>query len=115
AAICGSDLHFYTGKAPLSSGDTMGHEGVGVVEEAGPGVRRFRPGDRVVLSFDVACRHCWYCLLGQTSLCEEFRTYGAGPFGGDLRGAQAERVRVPYADTNLLAIPQGMEDEQAIF
>ena len=115
AAICGSDLHFYRGKAPLSPGDTIGHEGVGVVEAVGPDVQRFVPGDRVVLSFDVVCGHCWYCLHGQTSLCEEFRNLGAGPFGGNLGGAQAERVRVPYADTNLLAIPEGMEDERALF
>jgi threonine dehydrogenase-like Zn-dependent dehydrogenase len=115
AAICGSDLHFYTGKAPLSPGDTIGHEGVGVVEQAGPGVERFKRGDRVVLAFDVVCGHCWYCLRGQTSLCEEFRVFGAGPFGGRLGGTQAERVRVPYADTNLLAIPEGMEDERGLF
>src|SRR5256885_3786690 len=115
AAICGSDLHFYTGKAPLSPGDTIGHEAVGVVEEVGPEVERFRPGDRVVLAFDVVCGHCWYCRQGQTSLCEDFRNLGAGTFGGGLGGAQAERVRVPFADTNLLAIPAGMEDERAIF
>jgi threonine dehydrogenase-like Zn-dependent dehydrogenase len=115
AAICGSDLHFYNGKAPLSAGDTIGHEGVGVVEEVGPGVVRFAPGDRVVLSFDVVCGHCWYCRHGQTSLCDEFRNLGAGTFGGGLGGTQAEKVRVPYADVNLLAIPEGMEDERALF
>jgi threonine dehydrogenase-like Zn-dependent dehydrogenase len=115
AAICGSDLHFYNGKAPLSPGDPIGHEGVGVVEQAGPGVERFRPGDRVVLSFDVVCGNCWYCRHGQTSLCEELRNFGAGLFGGGLGGTQAEKVRVPYADTNLLAIPDGMQDERALF
>ena len=115
AAICGSDLHFVTGKAPLSPGDTLGHEAVGVVDEVGPSVERFRQGDRVVVAFDIACGQCWFCLRGQTSLCKEFRNLGAGPFGGSLGGAQAERVRVPYADTNLLAIPEGMEDERALF
>jgi threonine dehydrogenase-like Zn-dependent dehydrogenase len=115
AAICGSDLHFYTGKAPLSPGDTIGHEGVGVVEAVGSGVRRFEPGDRVVLAFDIVCGDCWYCRRGQTSLCEDFRNLGAGPFGGSLGGAQAERVRIPHADVNLLAIPEGMEDERALF
>jgi threonine dehydrogenase-like Zn-dependent dehydrogenase len=115
AAICGSDLHFFRGKAPLSPGDTMGHEGVGVVEEAGPQVERFRAGDRVVIAFDIVCGHCWFCRHGQSSLCEDFRTLGAGPFGGALGGAQAERVRVPYADTNLLRIPEGMGDEEALF
>jgi threonine dehydrogenase-like Zn-dependent dehydrogenase len=115
AAICGSDLHFFHGKAPLSPGDTIGHEGVGVVEGVGPDVERFAPGDRVVIAFDIACGHCWFCLHGQTSLCEDFRNLGAGPFGGGLGGTQAELVRVPYADTNLLRIPIDMEDERAIF
>ena len=53
AAICGSDLHFYHGKAPLMPGDGIGHEGVGIVEEVGPDAERFRQGDRVVMSFDI--------------------------------------------------------------
>jgi threonine dehydrogenase-like Zn-dependent dehydrogenase len=115
SAICGSDLHFYTGKAPMSPGDGIGHEGVGVVEEVGSGVRRFSPGDRVVIAFDNVCGECWFCERGQTSLCDEFRNFGAGPFGAGLGGTQADRVRVPWADTNLLAIPPGMEDERALF
>ena len=115
AAICGSDLHFYTGKAPMSPGDTIGHEGIGVIERVGPEVERFRPGQRVVIAFDIVCGHCWFCRQGQTSLCEEFRNLGAGPFGGGLGGTQAELVRVPYADVNLLAVPNGLEDERALF
>jgi alcohol dehydrogenase len=115
AAICGSDLHFLAGKAPLSPGDTLGHEAVGVVEAVGPEVVWFKPGDRVVASFDIVCGHCWFCARGQTSLCQEFRTLGAGPFGGGLGGAQAELVRIPHADTNLLAVPEDMEDERALF
>jgi threonine dehydrogenase-like Zn-dependent dehydrogenase len=115
AAICGSDLHFYNGKAPLSPGDGIGHEGVGVVEAVGPEVETFRPGERVVMAFDIVCGHCWFCRRGQTALCEDFRGLGLGPFGGSLGGAQAELVRVPYADWNLLAVPDGMEDERALF
>jgi threonine dehydrogenase-like Zn-dependent dehydrogenase len=115
AAICGSDLHFYNGKAPLSPGDGIGHEGVGAVEAVGPEVETFRPGDRVVVAFDIVCGHCWFCRRGQTALCEDFRGLGLGPFGGSLGGAQAELVRVPYADWNLLAVPDGMEDERALF
>jgi threonine dehydrogenase-like Zn-dependent dehydrogenase len=115
AAICGSDLHFYTGKAPLSPGDGIGHEGMGVVEAVGPDVRSFKRGDRVVISFDVACGECWFCRRGQTSLCVDFKNFGAGPFGGGLGGMQAEAVRVPIADVNLLAIPEDMEDERALF
>jgi len=69
----------------------------------------------VVVAFDIVCGHCWFCLHGQTSLCEEFRMLGIGAWGGGLGGAQAERVRVPFADVNLLAIPEGMEDERALF
>jgi threonine dehydrogenase-like Zn-dependent dehydrogenase len=115
AAICGSDLHLVTGKAPLYAGDTVGHEAVGIVETVGPRVERFVPGDRVVLAFNVACGTCWFCLRGQSSLCEDFRNLGAGTFGGGLGGAQAERVRVPFADVNMLRVPGEMSDEGALF
>lgn len=115
SAICGSDLHFFHGKAPMSPGDTIGHEAVGTVVQAGPEVHRFAPGDRVVIAFDNVCGRCWFCANGQTSLCEEFRNLGAGPFGGGLGGAQAELVRVPNGDWNLLRIPDGMPDERALF
>ena len=113
AAICGSDLHFVHGKAPLDPGETIGHEAVGVVEAVGAGVSRFRVGQRVVVSFDIACGTCWFCRAGQTQLCTSFRNLGAGAFGGDLGGAQAELVRVPFADTNLLAVPDALDDEHA--
>ena len=115
SGICGSDLHFYHGKAPLMPGETIGHEAVGVVEQTGPEVGRFKEGDGVVVAFNIACGHCWFCQHGQTTLCEEFRNLGAGLFGGGLGGAQAELVRVPNADTNLLSIPEGIEDERALF
>jgi threonine dehydrogenase-like Zn-dependent dehydrogenase len=114
SGICGSDLHFYRGLVPLLPGETIGHQAVGTVEEAGPGVERFKEGDRVVVSVDIVCGHCWFCRREQTSLCEDFRNLGAGTWGGSLGGAQAELVRVPVADTNLLAIPAGMEDERAL-
>lgn len=115
SAICGSDLHFLHGKAPISPGEGMGHEAVGVVEAAGPDVARFVPGDRVVVAFDIVCGRCWFCQRGQTQLCEDFRNLGAGAFGGGLAGAQAERLRVPVADVNLLEIPDGVGDEAALF
>src|SRR3972149_4220347 len=65
-AICGSDLHFFHGKAPLDPGETIGHEAVGVVEATGPGVRGFAPGARVVVAFDIVCGECWFCRRGQT-------------------------------------------------
>jgi threonine dehydrogenase-like Zn-dependent dehydrogenase len=115
SAICGSDLHFYHGKAPLIPGEQIGHEGVGVVEEVGDGVSKFRPGDRVVLSFNAVCGECWFCTHGQHSLCDDFKNLGAGMAAGGLGGTQAELVRMPGADLNLLKVPEGMEDERALF
>jgi threonine dehydrogenase-like Zn-dependent dehydrogenase len=115
SAICGSDLHLVEGRVPLLPGETIGHEAVGVVEEIGPAVERFSAGTRVVVAFDNACGHCWFCRRGQTALCEEFRNLGGGTFGGSLGGAQAERLRVPYADTNLLPVPDEVDDERALF
>jgi 2-desacetyl-2-hydroxyethyl bacteriochlorophyllide A dehydrogenase len=114
-AICGSDLHFFHGKAPIDPGDILGHEAVGVVAEAGPDVRDFAAGDRVVVAFNIACGRCWFCERGETQLCEEFRNLGAGAFGGGLAGAQAELVRVPYADGNLLRVPEEVGDDRALF
>jgi threonine dehydrogenase-like Zn-dependent dehydrogenase len=115
SAICGSDLHFYHQKTPMAPGDVMGHEAVGVVEAVGPEVTGFSRGDRVVVAFDIACGTCWFCRSGQTQLCDRSAVLGAGTFGGDLPGAQAELVRVPWAATNLLAVPEGVEDERALF
>jgi threonine dehydrogenase-like Zn-dependent dehydrogenase len=115
SAICGSDLHFFHGKAPMDPGDVMGHEAVGVVSSVGAGVTRFAPGDRVVVAFNIACGTCWFCARGETQLCEDFRNLGAGAFGGGLPGAQATHVRVPFADVNLLAIPEDIDDERALF
>jgi len=115
SAICGSDLHFLHGKTPIEPGEGIGHEAVGVVESVGAEAAGIEPGDRVVVSFNVVCGRCWFCRNGQTQLCEDFRNFGAGTFGGSLPGAQAERLRVPNADVNLLSIPQGVEDEAALF
>jgi threonine dehydrogenase-like Zn-dependent dehydrogenase len=115
AGICGTDLHFLHGRAPMSAGDPLGHEAVGVVEAVGAGVTRFAPGERVVVAFNIVCGECWFCRRGQTSLCHEFRNLGAGPFGAGLGGAQADLVRVPRADVNLHAVPAAVEDERALF
>ncbi len=115
AAICGSDLHFFHGKAPMEPGTTMGHEAVGVVEQVGDDVRLISAGDRVVTSFHIACGACWFCHAGQSGLCERHRILGGGPFGGDLDGTQAGFVRVPIADVNLLPVPERVDDEVALF
>ena len=115
AAICGSDLHFVHGKTPTAPGEVLGHEAVGTVEAIGAEVGSVRPGDRVVLSFAVACGRCWFCARGETNLCEHAAVFGAGSFGGNLPGTQAEMVRVPWADVNLLAVPPGVDDDRAVF
>lgn len=116
AAICGSDLHLLHGRIPgLRPGSVIGHEFVGVVEDAGAGVSRVRAGDRVVGSFLVVCGECWYCARGIFNFCDRMWVLGYGMFTGDLDGAQAEYVRIPSADHNLHAVDASLTDEQALF
>ena len=115
SAICGSDLHWYHGKAPMAPGEQLGHEGVGTIESVGSAVRNFAAGDRVVMAFNIVCGACWFCKQGQTSLCESFRNLGAGMAGDSPGGTQAELVRIPSGDVNLLRIPDGMDDDRALF
>jgi threonine dehydrogenase-like Zn-dependent dehydrogenase len=114
-AICGSDLHLLHGKAPMEPGEPLGHEAVGIVEAIGSEVDRVLEGDRVAVAFNVACGHCWFCGNGQSALCESDAIFGYGIFGGALPGAQAQRLRVPHADVNLLRIPDGVGDDAAVF
>lgn len=114
-AICGSDLHILHGVTPVNPGAILGHEFVGVVEEAGPGVTRFGAGDRVVAAFSTACGVCALCRRGWFSQCVEKATFGHGEFFGGLGGGQAEHCVVPHADLNLEAIPEGVTDEQGLF
>src|SRR5579872_7197040 len=114
-AICGSDLHAYHGRIPMSAGELLGHESVGVVEEVGSAVNRFKPGDRVVASFYVACGHCTLCRKGSFNQCVNLATFGFGEVLGDLGGGQSEYLVVPMADFNLEPIPSKLSDEQAIF
>lgn len=114
-AICGSDLHAYHGRIPMSAGELLGHEFVGVVEEAGSEVKRFKPGDRVVASFYTSCGHCALCRKGWFNECINMATFGFGEVLGGLGGGQAEHIVVPLADHSMEPIPAGMTDEQAIF
>ena len=114
-AICGSDLHLLHGKAPMEPGEPLGHEAVGVVEAVGAAVERIRVGDRVAVAFNVACGRCWFCGNGQSALCDDDAIFGYGIFGGALPGAQAERLRVPDADVNLLRLPDSVDDEAGVF
>jgi threonine dehydrogenase-like Zn-dependent dehydrogenase len=114
-AICGSDLHIYHGHTPIDEGAVIGHELVGVVEEVGPEVRTVARGDRVVAPFYTACGACPQCRRGWWSQCEERAIFGHGTYFGGLGGSQAELCVVPRADVNLVPIPNGVDDEQAIF
>src|SRR5438128_2858066 len=114
-AVCGSDLHILHGHTPMNPGAVLGHEFVGAVEEVGSEVKRFKPGDRVVSSFFTSCGHCALCRKGWFNQCVDKGTFGHGEYFGGLGGGQAEYGVVPNADHTMELIPQGMEDEQAIF
>ncbi|KAK0615164.1 chaperonin 10-like protein [Bombardia bombarda] len=129
--VCGSDLHLLHGAVmQMQKGDILGHEFCGVVEKAGPGVTKVQVGKRYVVSFQIACGDCFFCKQKLSSQCEMTNSntttkamYGgrtAGIFGyshltGGFAGGQAEYVRVPLADANLLEIPDGVPDEKALF
>ncbi len=116
AAICGSDLHMYAGRTAARYGLVLGHEPLGVVERVGTAVREVRPGDRVVIPFNIACGVCFNCARGFTSACLAVNAAGAGgAYGyvgmGPYRGAQAELLRVPFADKNCMKVPGTPGDE----
>jgi alcohol dehydrogenase len=113
--ICGTDLHILQGDVPaVTDGRILGHEAVGTVTAVGDAVRGFSVGDRVLVPAITKCGRCEYCQRGMPSHC---RTVGGigWIFGHLIDGTQAEYVRVPYADTSLYAVPEGVSDEQAIF
>src|SRR6266851_5695113 len=114
-AVCGSDLHILHGNTPMNPGAVLGHEFVGVVEDVGPDVKRFKTGDRVVSSFFTSCGVCALCRKGWFNQCVDKATFGHGEYFGNLGGGQAEFVVVPLADHSMEPIPAGMTDEQAIF
>jgi glutathione-independent formaldehyde dehydrogenase len=117
ANICGSDLHPYEGRAQMDAGMVIGHENMGIVQEIGPGVDRIKVGDRVSVPFNLACGTCRNCNDGYTSACLRANPSGqpgAGygyPMMGPYWGGQAEYLRVPWADFNLLELPAGDQHE----
>ena len=131
-AICGSDLHIYSGKIPtMESGDILGHEFMGEVVEVGSQIQNLQVGDRVVVPFTIACGNCFFCKKDLWSLCDNSnpnasmpeKLFGHTPSGlfgyshllGGYAGGQAEYVRVPFADVGPLKVPEGMKDEQVLF
>lgn len=111
AAICGSDLHFWDGDYPLFEPVALGHEAVGTVVETGPEVRSVKVGDPVLVSSVAGCGHCAGCATGDPVTCLSGpRIFGAGLLGG----AQSDLLAVPAADFQLLAIPEGIDTEEAL-
>ena len=110
--ICGTDLHILKGDVPaVTDGRILGHEAVGTVEEVGPGVKRVRVGDRVLVSCISACGTCRFCREARYGQC-----LGGGGWilGHRIDGTQAEYVRVPFADTSTHAVPAGARDDDVL-
>jgi threonine dehydrogenase-like Zn-dependent dehydrogenase len=124
-ALCGSDLHLYDVLGMyLDKGDVLGHEPMGIVEEVGTEVTHIRPGDRVVIPFNISCGHCWMCSRGFFAQCETTQVKdqhkGAALFGytklyGQVPGGQAEYLRVPQAQFGPIKVPDGHPDERYLF
>jgi threonine dehydrogenase-like Zn-dependent dehydrogenase len=132
SSVCGSDLHLLDGYVPtMKEGDIIGHEFMGEVVEVGPGVRKLKKGDRVVVGSVLGCGSCEYCQRDEWSLCDNsnvnpeilekaYGYAGAGIFGyshafGGYAGSHAEFIRVPYADHGAFKVPEGVKDESAVF
>lgn len=109
--ICGTDLHILKGDVPsCQPGRILGHEGVGIVDSAGPAVTAFKPGDRVLISCISACGKCVYCRKLMYSHCST----GGWILGNSIDGTQAEFVRIPHAETSLYRIPDGADEEALV-
>jgi len=125
SAICGSDLHLYELFGPfMDAGDILGHEPMGIVVEVGSLVTKIKPGDRVVVPFNIACGECFMCQNGLQSQCEttQVREYGSGAallgytkLYGQVPGGQAEYLRVRLADYNTIPVGSDLPDERYLF
>lgn len=116
--ICGTDVHILRGEYPVRPGLVVGHEPVGVVEELGPGVVGYEPGDRVIVGAITPCGQCRACLSGSPSQCGHsgggYEAIGGWRFGNTIDGCQAEYVVVPSAQANLAKIPEGLSDADVV-
>ena len=108
STICGTDLHILKGDVPsVTDGRILGHEGCGVVEDAGSGVSVVRKGEKVLISCISSCGKCDFCKKGMYSHC---RT-GGWILGNSIDGTQADFVRIPHADTSLYRLPKDADEE----
>ncbi len=124
SAICGTDLHFVRGTfSGMKKGQILGHEGIGIVETIGSAVTDIKVGQRVIIPSTVGCGTCQFCTKGFFAQCDKANpggklagtTFFGGPeAGGGLKGLQAEKARVPWADVNLVPIPDAISDDTAI-
>lgn len=114
SSICTSDIHIKHGFVPKAvPGITVGHEMVGIVEELGAEVTNFKVGDRVTVNVETFCGECFFCKHGYVNNCTDKN--GGWALGCRIDGAQAEYVRVPFANQGLNKIPDTVSDEQALF
>ena len=132
STTCGSDLHFIDGYLPtMKEGDVIGHEFMGEIVDIGPGVRKLRKGDRVVVPSFIGCNSCWYCRKQLWSLCDNTNPhpylqeplfgyptggiYGYTHAFGGYAGSHAQYMRLVHADVNCFVVPEGVPDVQALF
>jgi threonine dehydrogenase-like Zn-dependent dehydrogenase len=132
STTCGSDLHLLGGYIPaMRAGDVIGHEFIGEIVEIGPEVRRHKVGDRVVVCSFIGCGRCWYCSHDLWSLCDNSNTnpeiaqmlfgyesggvYGYSHAMGGFKGSHAEYIRVPFVDYGAFSVPDGVDDQSALF
>jgi len=109
--ICGTDLHIMAGHTPeVPEGLTIGHEGIGIVEEVGSGISNFKVGDKVLISCITSCGKCHYCKKGLYAHCED----GGWILGHLIDGTQAEYVRIPHADNSLHHVPDAIDDDSLV-
>lgn len=117
SAICGTDLHMFDGRTGAEPGLVLGHEPLGLVRDVGPAVRMVSPGDRVVIPTHLYCGVCYNCARGYSAACLRVRpggfgaAYGYAGMGG-YRGAQADLLRVPFADANCIPLPGQVGDDR---
>src|ERR1044072_2358009 len=115
--LCGTDLHIVRGEYPVAPGLVIGHEPVGVIEELGEGVTGYNIGDGGMVGAITPCGQCRACLSGHSAQCGHGQGYdalGGWRFGNTINGAQAEYLKVPYAQANLAKIPDELKDEQVV-